>query len=97
MASRIGIAGIKAGTLALLRFSILTSRDNCLCTAPRNGLVTALRVVGTITADARDGFAIGNLVEQAWQHRRIAGCVIGYFDSVDFERGRIDAKMALRH
>lgn len=42
-----------------------------------------------------DGLALCNLVEQPWQHRRVAGCVIGHFDSPDFQCGRIEAKMGL--
>lgn len=94
-----GISGIGAGAPILPRFGILASRDDRLCTTPGDGLVTALRVIGTVAADADagagDGFAVCNLVEQAWQHRCVADCVIGHFDSPDFQRRRIDAKMGL--
>jgi len=54
----------------------------------RNRFVTAFGIAGTIDADVGDGLISGNLVEQTRQHRRIAGGVVGYFDSPDFQRGR---------
>jgi len=65
--------------------------DDRLRTAMGNGLVTGFRVAGAVTTYACDGLVIGNLVEQAWQHRRGAG----HFDGRDFQRSRIDAKMDL--
>jgi len=57
--------------------------------------VTAFRVVGAVTTHARDSLVIGNLVEQARQHRRVAGRIVGHLDGPDFQRSRIDAKMDL--
>jgi hypothetical protein len=42
--------------------------------------MAAFRVVSTIATDARDGFIVTDLLEQARQHRRIAGTVVGHFD-----------------
>jgi hypothetical protein len=62
-----GIADIGTRAPILPRLGILASRDSRLCAAPGNGLVTAFRVIGTVAADARDGLAPCNLVEQVWQ------------------------------
>jgi hypothetical protein len=63
-----GVAGRGAGTSILPRLGIFARRDDCLCTSlrtsRRNGLMTALRVVGAVATDARDDFVIGDLVER---------------------------------
>lgn len=57
--------------------------------------MTAFGVVGSIAADAGDDLIGWNLVEQAWQHRRITFSVVGNFDSPDFQCDRINAKVDL--
>lgn len=47
--------------------------------------MAGLGVVGTIAIDASDDFVRANLVEQAWQHRRIAGGVVRDFNGPDFQ------------
>ena len=61
----------------------------------RNCFVTAFGVEGTIAANTGNHLIGGNLVEEARQHRRITGRVVGYFDSPDFQCGRINAKVNL--
>jgi hypothetical protein len=57
--------------------------------------MTAFSVLGTIAADTYNGLVGGNLVEQAWQYRRIACGVVGHFNGPDFQRGRVNAKVDL--
>jgi hypothetical protein len=77
----------------LPRFDVPARRENRHCPEPGNGLVKAFRLIVAVADGARDSLAICTLIEQARQCQRVAGCVIGYFDSLDFRRGRIDAKM----
>ena len=58
-------------------------------------LMVALRVIRAVATDARDGLVIVDLVQQARQHRRVPGGVVGHFDGPDFQRGRVNAQMDL--
>jgi hypothetical protein len=57
--------------------------------------VTAFGVVGTIAVATGDDLIGANLVEQARQHRRTTGSVVGYFNGPDFQRVRVNAKVDL--
>jgi len=60
-------------------------RVGIMACAPRtaNGLMMGLGVVGA------------NLVEQASQHLRVAGGVVGHFNSLDFQGRGINSKVHL--
>ena len=90
-----GVAGYGARTMVLPWLGVLVSGDNRLRPKLRNRFVTAFGVVGTITVDAGDDLVGGNLVQQARPHRRITGSVVGYFDSPDFQCGRINCEVDL--
>jgi hypothetical protein len=85
------VAGCGARTMVLPWLGVLASWDNRLCPTLRDRFMTAFGFVGTIAADACDGLVGGNLIEQAWQYRRIACGVVGYFNGPDFQRGRVNA------
>jgi hypothetical protein len=57
--------------------------------------MTALRVISAIAANACDDLVIGDLAEQARQHRRIAGGVVGHLDCPDLQRRRINTQINL--
>jgi len=90
-----GVAGFGTRALLLPWLGVLASRDNRLRPTFHDPFVTTFGVVGTIAADAGDDLIGGNLVEQARQHGRIAGSVVGDFDSPNFQRGRVNAKVDL--
>jgi len=58
-----------------------------------NGFMTTLRVVSIVTTDARDDLFIADLAEQTRQHWRVPGRIVGYLDSTNFQRGRVNAKI----
>lgn len=61
-------------------------------TAP--AAAASLRAVGA--TDPGDGVVISDLVEQTWQHWRVARGAASDLDGKDFQRPRI-VKWALRH
>ena len=64
-----GITGFGTGAPVLPWFGIFASWDDGLRAALRNGLMTALRVIGAVTTNARDVLFFVNLVE--WVFRTI--------------------------
>src|SRR4051812_14908154 len=90
-----GIAGFGTRTCILPWLGVLSSWNNGLRAALRNRLMTALGVVGAISMNARDVLLHGNLIDQARQHRCIAGGVVGHLDSPDFQRTGVNAQMNL--
>lgn len=90
-----GIASVGARPTVLPWLGVPASWNDCFRASPRDGLMAALRVVSAVATDARDGFVIADLVEQARQHRRVAGAVVGHFDGPDFQCGRVNAQVNL--
>jgi hypothetical protein len=88
-----GVAGFGIRAMFFLRLGVLARRDNRLRPTLRNRFVTTFGVVFTIAADARNDLIGRNLVEQTRQRGRIAGSVVGYFDSPDFQCGRVNARV----
>lgn len=85
-----GIASFGAGSMLLSWLGVPAGQNDRLRPALCNGLITALRVISAIAANACDDLVIGALAEQARQHRRIAGGVVGHLDGPDFQRRRIN-------
>lgn len=57
--------------------------------------VEALGVVRAVSTDIGDDFVRTNLVEQAWQHRRIAGGIVRHLNGTDFQGRGVYAQMHL--
>ena len=90
-----GVTGYSTKTLVFPWFGVLASGDNRLRPTLRNRLVTGFSVVGTIAADAGNSLVRGNLVEQARQYWCVAGGIVGHFNGLDFQRGRVNSKVDL--
>jgi hypothetical protein len=56
-----------------------------------------LGVVGPIATDTGDRFIARDLIQQGWQHGRIAHRVDDDLDTKDFQALRIDGQMRLCH
>lgn len=62
----------------------LACRNNGVCAASRDGIMAALGVVSAVSTDTGYDFVRTNLVEQAWQHRRIADGIVRHLNGADF-------------
>ena len=90
-----GIASFSAGMLILPWLGVLAGWDDGLHTALRNSPMAALGVIGAITIDARDALPLDDLLEQARQHRGVAGGVVGHLDRPDLQRIGVNVQVDL--
>src|SRR5471032_2310644 len=91
------IAGRSARSMVLPRLTIFACRNNGVGAASRDGIMAALGVVRAVSTDTGDDFVRTNLVEQAWQHRRIAGGIVHHLNGTDFQGRGVYPKCTFLH
>lgn len=88
-----GVPGLGAKALVRPCLDFLARWDNRLYATLGDCLVKSLRVIRAVAADACHAFALVDLVEQAWQHRRVADGIVSHPDGANFQRCRLNAQV----
>jgi len=91
------IAGRSTRSMVVPGLTIFACRNNGVCARRTMASWQALGVVCAVSNDTGDDFVRTNLVEQAWQYRRIAGGIVHHLNGTDFQGRGVYPKCTFLH